>query len=42
VLPENARTTGFPGRDRLFKKRGSGTEGREMQILTRKVRSLWF
>ena len=37
-----AKTTGFPGRDALSKKRGSGTEGSKMQIPTRKARSLWF
>jgi hypothetical protein len=39
---ENAKTTGFPGRDTLSQKRGSGTGGRKMRILTRKGDSLWF
>ena len=42
VVVRNAKTTGFPGGDGVFKKRGSGTEDRKMRILTRKARSLWF
>jgi hypothetical protein len=42
VVGEIAKMTGFPGGSTLFKKRGSGTGGRKMRILARKVRSLWF
>jgi hypothetical protein len=38
----NAETTGFPGRDALFQKRGVGTEGSKLRFPARKARSLWF
>src|SRR5687767_10006749 len=39
---QNAKTTGFPGRDALFQKRGVGTEGSKLRFPARKARSLWF
>jgi hypothetical protein len=42
VVVGNAKTTGFPGEDGVFTKRGSGTERSKMRFATRKARSLWF